>query len=100
MKYLKLFENYNNEPLSNNISFEEAKSWIKENYSEDAVTEMFDEEVAGGNWIDSDQMEEEGYESEHDYYTDYGNGEAENAVINVIFNDLKSKFTLDFDILR
>ncbi len=87
-------ESSDNKP---SISFEDAKSWIKENYSEDKVIEMFDDEVAGGDWIDTEQMEEEGYESEHDYYTDYGNGEAESAVIDVIFNDLKSKFSLDFD---
>lgn len=94
MKHLKKFNE--NESSRPKISFEEAKKWIQENYDEDKVIEMFDEEVASGNWIDREQMEEEEYDNEHDYYTDYGRGEAESAVVDVIFKDLESKFDLDF----
>lgn len=80
------------------ITFEDAKDWIKENYSEDRITKMFDEEVSSGNWIDKEQMEDEGYENEHDYYTDYGRGEAEGAVIEQVMSDLESKYKLDFDL--
>ena len=59
---------------------------------------MFDEEVSSGNWIDKEQYEEENYESEHDYYIEYGHGEAEFAVMNMIFDDLKLDFELDFDL--
>jgi len=82
------------------ISFEQAKQWIKDNYSENRIDEMFDSEVSGGNWIDDAQYEEEGYESENDYYTDYGRGEAENAVIVEVFNDLQSVYEVDFDMYK
>jgi len=95
MRHLKKF-NENTKPV---ITFEEAKEWIKQNYSEYRVIEMFDEEVSGGNWIDRDQMEEEEYESEYDYYTDYGRGEAESAVMDQIISELKSQFQLEFDVI-
>ena len=96
MKHLKRFlESDNTLP---EINFEESKRWIQENYPDTRVMEMFDGEVSSGNWIDNDQMEDEGYESEHDYYTDYGRGEAESAVVDDIFLDLKSKFDIKFDL--
>lgn len=79
------------------INFEFAKNWIKENYSEERITNMFDDEISSGNWIDSEQMEEEGYDSEYDYYIDYGRGEAEGAVIEQVMNDLESKYKLGFN---
>lgn len=97
MRHLRRFNE--NESSLSRISFEEAKEWIKKNYNEDKVIEMFDEEVVSGNWIDRDQMEDEGFDSEHDYYADYGHGEAESAVIDIIFKDLESKFYLDFNLL-
>jgi hypothetical protein len=57
------------------------------------IVELFDEEIMSGNWIDSDQIEDEEYESEYDYYTDYGRGEAESAV----FDDILKKYDLDYD---
>lgn len=93
MKHIKKF----NENLNRSLSFEEAKEWIKQNYRPETVTEMFDEEVANGNWIDKEQMEEEGYDSEYDYYIDYGHGEAEDAVANQIINSLKAEFEIEFD---
>lgn len=93
MKHLKKF----NESEMISISFEEAKNWIKDNYTDANVDELFDEEVSSGDWIDKEQMEEEGYESEYDYYIDYGRGEAEDAVMSKIINELKSNFKLDFD---
>lgn len=93
MKHLKKFNENNKEK----ISFEEAKNWIKDNYSEERVTGMLDEEISSGNWVDTEQMEEEGYESEYDYYVDYGRGEAEDAVMDQITSDLKDKFELAFD---
>ena len=87
----KKIKNFN-ENLKQSISFEEAKEWIKQNYNSNRVIEMFDEEVSSGDWIDREQMEEEGYDSEYDYYTDYGHGEAEDAVMNKIIDGLKSEF--------
>ncbi len=86
-----------NENSKHPISFEEAKEWIKQNYSSERVSQMFDEEVSSGNWIDKDQMEEEGYDSEYDYYIDYGHGEAEDAVMTEIVDTLKSEFEIEFD---
>ena len=93
MKYLKKF----NEQTINTLSFEETKEKIKELYSEDKVIEMVDEEIFGGNWIDREQMKDEGYDEEYDYYKDFGNGEAEDAVIDSIITDIKSQYKLDFD---
>ena len=78
------------------ITFEKAKEWIRQNYEEDKVNFMFDDEVYSGDWIDREQFEEEDYEDEHEYYIDYGHGEAESSVINNIFHDLNSHFELDF----
>lgn len=83
--------------MKQKISFDEAKNWILQNYSEEKVLEMFDEEVVGGGWIDRDVMEDEGYEYEYDYYVDYMNGEAESAVRHEIVQDLENRFELDFD---
>jgi hypothetical protein len=92
MKHLKRF-NENQKP---SISFEDAKSWIKDNYSEDRVIDIFDEEIM--NWVDREQMEEEGIESEYDWYIDYGRGEAEQEVIDSILNDLQKNYELEFDL--
>jgi hypothetical protein len=93
MKHIKKY----NESSKEKTSFEEAKEWIKQNYSSERVSQMFDEEVYSGNWIDKDQMEEEGYDSEYDYYIDYGHGEAEDAVMTEIVDTLKSEFEIEFD---
>lgn len=94
MKYIKKF----NESL-NSMAYEEATEWIKQNYSKEEVSKMIDDEIFSGNWIDSDQMQEEGYEDEYDWYTDYGHGEAEEAVMQVIISTLTDSNTLDFDII-
>lgn len=77
------------------ISFEDAKAWILENYDEQRVVNMLDE--ARLDYVDYEQMEEEGYESEYDYYIDYGRGEAESHVVEEIISDLERKFKLEFD---
>ena len=79
------------------ITFEQAKDWIRENYTDTKICEMFDNEVYSGDWIDREQFEQEEYEDEYEYYIDYGHGEAENVVINEVFADLNSKKELDFD---
>lgn len=90
MKYVKTFESFDpNRESDSNFVLSNAIEWIKSNYDESRVIDMFDDEVVSGNWIDRDQMDEEGYESEHDYYTDFGRGEAENAVIEQIIDDFK-----------
>ena len=76
------------------ISFEEAKNWILENYDDDRVIQMFDEQIH--EYVDREQMDDEGYDSEYDYYVDYGRGEAESDVVMDIVSDLKNNFDLDF----
>jgi hypothetical protein len=94
MKHIRKF----NESEKPTIGYEEALKWIKDNFSKEKVTEMYDEEINSGNWIDRDQMKEEGYESEYDYYIDYGRGEAEDAVIDQIIAELRDNFKPDFDV--
>lgn len=90
MKYIKLFENFDD----NSFNIDDAYEWLMNNYNEDKITQLFDEEVASGNWTDSDIMEEEGYESEYDYYMDYGRGEAEDSVVQEIIKEYTNKFNL------
>ena|GEM_PF-6697914 len=78
------------------INFEKAKEWILQTFTEEKVCEMFDEEVCSGNWIDREQMEEEGFENEYDYYLDFGRGEAEGAVMDMIIKELELVYELDF----
>lgn len=66
---------------------QELREWVI-NIGENKVAEMFDEEVCGGNWIDDDW--EENAETEFDWYIEYGNGEAESAVIDTIIKDAQS----------
>lgn len=51
---------------------------VRAEYSSERVAEMLDEEIL--NWVDS-EWEAEGYDSEYDWYSDYGNGEAEDVII-------------------
>jgi hypothetical protein len=50
--------------------------------SEEDMQFLIDEAMI--DFIDYEQMEEEGIESEHDYYADYGRGEAEDQIHNEI----------------
>src|ERR1035437_121883 len=101
MRHIKKFENFdtNHNPILDNdnsetpkINSEEefkhpAMDYIMSKYSKDDVIEMLDEEIAGGNWIDRDQMEDEGIDDEHEYYQEYGRGEAEDAIVSEIITD-------------
>jgi broad-specificity NMP kinase len=84
MRYLKKF----NENSESDFDLEFAMSKIKENYSEEKVAEMFDEELL--EWVDPDW--EEDYESEYDWYMDHNNGEAQDVVIESIINWYRGKF--------
>ena len=110
MKYLKkfnegIFSDTSDDELSSRLKDEEksdtsfnfdlqfAMTKVKEEFLEDRVIEMFDNEVL--EWVDEDW--EDNYDSEYDWYTDHNNGEAQDAVINVIlkwyfknYNDGKS----------
>ncbi len=84
MRYLRKF----NENSESDFDLEFAMSKIKENYSEDKVVEMFDQELL--EWVDPDW--EEDYESEYDWYVDHNNGEAQDVVIESIINWYRSEF--------
>lgn len=87
MKHLKTFKVFENESTFN---VEEAMKKIKEKFDEMQVAEMFDEEVVGGGWVDDDWEEE--YDSEYDWYINYGNGEAEGVVVDDITNWYESEY--------
>ena len=53
-------------------------NYITSNYDEMRIAEELDEEVM--NWVDRGQMEEDGID-EFEWYSEYGNGEAEDAII-------------------
>lgn len=86
MKYLKKYEN-----LEFKIDF--ALSKIKEEFSEDRVCQMLDEEIL--EWVDDDWSDD--YESEYDWYVDHNNDEAEDVVIGQIINWFKSNNQLSED---
>lgn len=66
---------------------EEVIKFIAENYPEEKVAEMYDEEIL--NWVDSDWNEDGDYESEYDWYKDHNSNEAEDEVIKTITSDIK-----------
>lgn len=84
MKYLRKY-NENNE---SDFDLDFAMSKIKEEYSEEKVAEMFDEELL--EWTDPDW--EEDYESEYDWYIDHNNGEAQDVVIEHVINWYRKEY--------
>ena len=87
MKRIKTFKIFENESTFN---VEEAMNKIRDEYTEMDVANILDEETTGGGWIDDD-WEEEGYDSEYDWYMDYGRGEAEDVVVDSIIDWYESK---------
>jgi len=77
------------------MSFEQAKRWITDNYDEERVIGMLDEQMH--EYVDKEQMEAEEYDSEYDYYVDYGRGEAEADVTRDIVGSLAAAGSLAFD---
>jgi hypothetical protein len=69
--------------------------YLNINYPDDKVIDMLDDEISSGNWVDEDWNNE--HESEYDWYQDFGNGEAEDAVREIIINELISKFNFTYD---
>ena len=65
---------------------EELLNYLKENFTQEKVAEMLDEEIL--NWVAPDW--EEDYESEYDWYVDHNNKEAEDEVINQIIIEVKN----------
>ena len=65
---------------------EELLNYLKTNFDEQRVAKMLDEEIV--NWVDDDW--EEDYESEHDWYVDHNNNEAEDEIVNQIIKEAKN----------
>ena len=81
------FENFTNEKKT----AQEVFDLLKSKFDENTIIEMFDEEVDSGNWIEDDWEDE--YESKYDWYIDYNNNEAEDAVAHEILNTLNVNFS-------
>jgi hypothetical protein len=88
MRYLK---KYKINESSNDISFIMSK--IKEEFDEEKVAKILDEEIL--EWVDSDW--ENNYESEYDWYQDHNNGEAQDVVVNSIIDWYESKYEKKLD---
>ncbi len=84
MKYLKTYES------SSEFSIEFAMSKINEEFPEDRVVQMYDDEWQ--NWID-DTWEDEGYDSDYDWYVEHNNGEAQ----DVVYEEIISWFCHKYD---
>jgi len=72
---------------------EQIVKYIKENFSEEKVLNDLDQEIL--QWLDEDWNDE--FESEYDWYGEYGNGEAEDVVRNDIINNILTKSELIID---
>lgn len=81
MKYIKSF-NENAENL-NKYTLDSAIKYIEDENTKEDIIASFDNEVL--EWVDPD-WEEDGYDSEHDWYTDHNNKEAEDVVITELIN--------------
>lgn len=105
MKYIKTFEDISDDENFNPVlGFDEqetskgqfdldlAISRIKEEYSDDEVVSRYDDEII--NWVDSD-WEDDGYDSEYDWYIDHNNGEAQDVVIGEMINWYKRTYDKD-----
>jgi len=85
MKYLKKF----NENSESDFDLEFAISKIKEKYSESDINTMFDNELL--EWVHLD-WEDDGYDSEYDWYINHNNGEAQDVIIEQIIDWYKKEY--------
>lgn len=88
---MKRFKDFLNESLDT-----DAINYILDNdFPEDTVAEMYDDELL--NWVDEDWEEES--ETEYDWYIDHNNGEAQDVIYNNILDNvcIKLGLTLNMD---
>jgi elongation factor P--beta-lysine ligase len=106
MKYLKTFEDISDKENFNPVlGFDEQETSkgqldlaikrIKDEYSDDEVAANYDDEIM--NWVDSD-WEDDGYDSEYDWYIDHNNGEAQDVVIGEMINWYKRTYDKDISV--
>jgi len=55
-------------------------------YTEYEISSLIDDIIP--DYVDYEQMEEEGIEDEYDYYSSYGRGEAESEIHNKIIEEI------------
>lgn len=67
---------------SNTFNVEEAMNAIQTEYSEMDVAMMLDDEIL--NWVEPDWNEDDEFESEYEWYSDFGHGEAEDVIVDQI----------------
>lgn len=68
---------------------DEIIEYLETNYDEETVANLIGEQI--NDYLDEDWDED--YESEHDWYKDHGNREAEDDVLDHIMFELKQKFS-------
>jgi hypothetical protein len=106
MKYIKTFEDISDDENFNPVlgfddkDLEQEKSTfdldlaitrVKEEYSDDEVAAIYDNEIM--EWVDPDW--EDDYDSEYDWYIDHNNGEAQDVVIGEMINWYKRTYDKD-----
>lgn len=74
---------------------EKILEFLRKNYSEDRVSEMIDEEIYSGNWLDEGWQDD--FDDEYDAYQECGRGEAEGAVRNDIVSDVEKSLSITSD---
>lgn len=67
-------------------------AYLGETHTSDDITEMVDEEINSGNWVDEDDLEESECEDAYDYYQNHNNGEAEEAVRDQLVVEIENRF--------
>ena len=80
------------------FSFEDAKWWVREYYTEEEIEEMLSNEISTCGFSDIEEGIESGrFESIEEGYEYFGSGEAESSVIYSIINYLETLYELNFD---
>lgn len=70
-------------------------AYINSGWTRSKVEDLLVDEIASGNWLDEDWEDE--YDSEEDWYRDYGRGEAEDAIRIQIDEDVKKHFEVTYE---
>jgi len=81
------------------LSDDEIKSYAKEimkKYNCRKLTGMIDERIY--DYVDPDWEDDGDYEGEHDWYIDFGRGEAESDIIEEVVRYFEKKKRVKFDI--
>lgn len=68
----------------------EVEKYLEENFNEEKVTSMLDDEIL--NWVDSDWENDGDYDCEYDWYISHGRNSAEDVIIKEITDDVMKQF--------